>query len=36
MLGLNKDPEADNDMIDIRRGNKRRRNAAATLGPKTS
>lgn len=36
MLGFNKDPEADNDMIDIRRGNKRRRNAAATLGPKTS
>ncbi|EKM75756.1 hypothetical protein AGABI1DRAFT_24554, partial [Agaricus bisporus var. burnettii JB137-S8] len=25
MLGFNKDPEADNDMIDIRRGNKRRR-----------
>ncbi|KXN86724.1 hypothetical protein AN958_09715 [Leucoagaricus sp. SymC.cos] len=36
MLGMNKDSEADNDMIDIRRGNKRRRNAAATLGPKTS
>lgn len=36
MLGNNKDPEADNDMIDIRRGNKRRRNAAATLGPKTN
>lgn len=36
MLGMNKDPEADNDMIDIRRSNKRRRNAAATLGPKVS
>lgn len=35
MLGLNKDPEADNDMIDIRRGNKRRRNATVGLGPKT-
>lgn len=34
MLGNNKDPEADNDMIDIRRSNKRRRNAGATLGPK--
>lgn len=36
MLGNNKDPEADNDMIDIRRGNKRRRNAASALGPKTN